>query len=120
MEVVQDRNRRPHDLEHPISSRSLGHTTTAIVSNTSVGEGWKHLFRPVRKEYVVGMDEFQTYDIESDLQDISGTPMMDLSVRPPKRIPPHLSSIFSHREISSSTTDSRDHNRESERKQNGD
>ena len=90
-EVMLYRNRRPHDLEHPISSRPLGHPTTGIVSNTSLKKCEETVGASVQtgeEECMVGVDEPQTYDISSDLQDISGTPMMDPSVRPPKRIPP--------------------------------
>ena len=83
MGVVQDRNRRRHDLEHPSSSRSLRRTTAGIVSNTSLGKSEETVGASVQtgeEEYVIAMDESQTQDIESDLQDISGTPMMDLSV----------------------------------------
>jgi hypothetical protein len=40
------------------------------------------------------VDESQTYDIEPDLYDVTGTPMMDLSVRPPRRIPPTYRTSF--------------------------
>ena len=69
-------------------------------------------------EYMVGVDESQTYDIEGNLQDVSGTPMMDLSFRPPKRIPPtHRASYARHER--SSVTDSRDYDYDREREWNG-
>ena len=46
------------------------------------------------EEYVDDVDEFQTYDIEGNLLDVSGTPMMDLSVRPPKRVPPLIEPLL--------------------------
>ena len=96
MEVVRYRNRCPHDLEHPSPSRSLFHTTTAIVSNT-LGESKS--VQTGEEEHVMGIDESQTYDIESDPQGISGTQMTDLSVRSSKRIPPPLEYVFTPRDI---------------------
>ena len=46
------------------------------------------------EEYMDDVDKSQTYDTESNLLGVSGLPMMDLSVRSPRRIP-HLSSLFS-------------------------
>lgn len=66
------------------------------------------------------MEESQTYDIERELyDDTTGTPMMDLSVWPPKRIHPahRASSSHTHRRTSSSTIDPR--NREHERGDQG-
>jgi hypothetical protein len=68
------------------------------------------------------MDESQTYDIERELYDTAGTPMMDLSVRPPRRIPATYrasSSHTRHRASSSMTTDSRDRGHERERDRDG-
>ena len=68
-----------------------------------------------------GLDESQTHDVERDLQDVSGTPMMDLSVRPPKRIPTtYRGSSHTRHETSSSTIDSRDCDYERERGRNSD
>jgi hypothetical protein len=68
------------------------------------------------------MDESQAYDIEHDLYDTAGTPMMDLSVRPPRRTPATYrasSSHTRHRASSSMTTDSRDRGHERERNRDG-
>ena len=65
-----------------------------------------------------GVDESQTYDIEGNLQDVSGTPMMDLSFRPPKRILPTYRASHA-RHDRSSVTDSRDYDYDREREWNG-
>ena len=68
------------------------------------------------------MDESQTYDIEHDLYDITRTPMMDLSVRPPRRIPPTYrasSSYAQHRTSSPTTTNPQDRDHERERDGDG-
>jgi len=64
------------------------------------------------------MDESQTYDIEHDPYDITGTPMMDLSVRPPRRIAPTYrasSSQARHRTSSPTTINHQDRGHERER-----
>jgi hypothetical protein len=68
------------------------------------------------------MDESHAYDIERDLYSTAGTPMMDLSVRPPRRIPATYRASSSHtrrRASSSMTTDSRDRGHERERDGDG-
>ena len=68
------------------------------------------------------MGESQTYDIERDLYDITGTPMMDLSVRPPRRVPPTYkasSSHTHHRTSSPTTTNPQDRGHERERDRDG-
>ena len=89
-DVVRDRNRRSHDPEQPNTSGFTRLATVAAVS-TSVRRGKDAVEASVQtavEEDLDVMDESQTYDIEHDLYDVSGTPMMDLSVRPPRRIPP--------------------------------
>ena len=48
------------------------------------------------EEYMDDVDKPQTYDIESDLLDVSRTPMADPSVRPPKRVPPLIQPLLTH------------------------
>ncbi|KAF9642749.1 hypothetical protein BDM02DRAFT_1940722 [Thelephora ganbajun] len=123
-EAVQDRNRRVHDWERPDASRSLMQTT-AVAASTTPRKGKGVVKTSVQidgEEDEDAMDESQTYDIEQDLYDISGTPMMDLSARPPKRIPPtHRSPSHTHHRTSSpTTTNSRDRIHKRERDRDGD
>ena len=123
-EAVQDRNRRAHDPERPSPSVSLRSTTTAT-AGTTLRKGKGVAEAPVqiyREEGEDAMEESQTYDIERDLYDATGTPMMDLSVRPPRRIPPTYrtsSSHVHHRTSSSTATNSRDRDHEHERDGDG-
>lgn len=89
-DVVQDRDRRDHDSEQPNTSDSARPTTVAAASTTvrRAKVAVEASVQTAIEEDVDVMDESQTYDIEHDLYDVSGTPMMDLSVRPPRRIPP--------------------------------
>lgn len=121
-EVAQDRNRRTHGSGRPTST-SLG-SITAVAASSTPRKGKAVVETPVQadgEEDGDVMDESQTYDIERDLfdvTDVTGTPMMDLSVRPPKRIhPTHRvpSSHTRHGTPSPTTTNSRDYEHESER-----
>ena len=119
-ETVRERNQRTHNSERPASSTSLS-STDAIASVLRKGKGAAGAPTPADgEEDGVTMDESQTYDIEHDLYDITGTPMMDLSVRPPRRIPPtyRASSSYTQRKTLSPTTtgpQDRDHERERDR-----
>ena len=121
-EAMQDRNRRAHAPERAASSTSLRSTTVAA-TNATLRKGRGVVKAPVQadmEEDVDARDESQTYDIEHDLYDTTGTPMMDLSVRPPRRIPPTYRASSSHarHKTSSSTTansQDRDHGRERDR-----
>ena len=122
-EVVQDRNRRTHELEQPRSCTSL-RPATSTAAGTTPGKGKGMVEVPVqieRDEDEDVMDGSQTYDIERDLYDVTGTPMMDLSIRPPKRIPPtyRTSTSHAHHRTSLPTTESRDHERERDRERDG-
>ena len=111
-EAVQDRSRGVHVSERPKSTTSLKSTTLRK------GKGVVGAPVPIeRDEDEDAMDESQTYDVERDLYDAAGTPMMDLSFRPPRRIPPtyRTSTSHTHHRTSSSTADSRDRERERDR-----
>lgn len=117
-EAAQDRNRRVHGSERPDSSIPLGPTAAAVTSNIPR----KHngaMEAPVQadgEEDADAMDESQTFDIDGDLYDVTGTPMMDLSFRPPRRIAPtYRASSHTHQRTSSLTAHSRDHDHERER-----
>lgn len=61
------------------------------------------------------VEESQTYYVERDAYDVTRTPMMDLSVRPPRRIPPTYRASSSHaRNKTSSPTAANSHDRERE------
>jgi len=122
-ETAQDKSRRTHDSERPNSSMSL-RSTTAVAAGATLGKGKGVVGSPVdtdREEDGDAMLESQTYDIESDLFDVTGTPMMDLSVRPPRRIPPtyRTSSHTRHSTSSSTNTVPRDRDRERQRNRDG-
>jgi len=122
-ETVQDRSRRAHDLERPNSPTSLRPTTAAAAGATlRKGKGVVESPAITDREGDEGaMAESQTYDIESDLFDVTGTPMMDLSVRPPRRIPPtyRTSSHTRHSTSSSTATIPRDRGHERVRDRDG-
>lgn len=112
-EAVQGRSRRVHESESTTSLRP----TTSVVAGAALRKGKGVVEAPVpveRDEDEDAMDESQTYDIERDLYDATGTPMMDLSFRPPRRIPPtyRTSTSHTHHRTSSSTADSRDRERD--------
>ena len=122
-DAVQGMNRRSHDSERPtlISPRS----TTAAAASAALRNGKKVVEASAHTENEEegdAMDESQTYDIERDIYDTAGTPMMDLSVRPPRRIPPTYrtsSSHTRHRTSSSMTANSQDRDHERERDRDG-
>lgn len=103
-EATQDRSRRVQDSERPSSVVSLQATTTAA-SSTTLRKVKGVTEASVRGEDEDTIEESQTYDIERDLyDDTTGTPMMDLSVWPPKRIHP-TNRASSHHRTSSFTID---------------
>ena len=118
-ETVRDRNRRAHDSERPTSSTSLSSTNgVAAGAVLRKGKGEAGASTQADGEDGVMVDESQTYDIERDPYDITGTPMMDLSVRPPRRVPPTYRASSSYRRTSSPITNNpqdRDHERERDR-----
>ena len=119
-ETTQDRNQRTHDPEQPNPSRLSG-STTSVAAGSAPRKDRVAVGAPVqvdRGEEADAMDESQTYDVERELFGITGTPMMDLSVRPPRRIPPthRLSSHARHE--TSSVINSR--NLDQEHEQEGD
>lgn len=116
-EAAQERSRRLRDPERPDPSKSLGPTTAVVTTSTPrKSEGVEVPRHADREEDVDAMNESQTYGTERDLYDVTGTPMMDLSFRPPRRIPPtYRTSAHPHHRTSSSTANSRDHGYELER-----
>ena len=121
--AAQDKNRRSRDSERPTStslkSATVIATSTALRKSKEVAEAPVHADR---EEGGDAMDESQTYDIERDLYDIAGTPMMDLSVRPPRRIAPTHRAFPSHARhgtLSSITADSQDRDHEHGRDRDG-
>ena len=121
-ETARDRNQRTHDSERPASLTFLD-STNAAAAGEVLKKGKRVAGASTQvdgKEDGVVMDESQTYDIEDNLYDITGTPMMDLSVRPPRRIPPtyRASSSYTQRRASSPTTTNhqdREHERDRDR-----
>ena len=118
-EVTQGRNRRVHDSERPNSSVSP-RAITVVATGTTPRKGKGVVEAPTQIDEEQEddlMDESQTYDIERDRFNVSETPMMDLSFRPPRRIPPtyRTSSRTHHRTSSSTTVDARDRDHERER-----
>ena len=113
-EAAQDRNRRVYDSERPDSLRSIEPTT--VVATLRKGKGTVEA--PVQadmEEDVDAVDESQTYDIEHNPYDVNGTPMMDLSFRPPRRIPPtYRAPLHTRHRTSSPTVNSRDYGHEHE------
>ena len=116
-ESVQDKAQHVRDPEQPNSPRPLRPATT-IVDGAALRKGENVVQAPLRADREGdedAMDESQTYDIEQDLYDVTGTPMMDLSVWPPRRIPPaHRAPSHAHQRTSSSTTNLRDCERDAD------
>ena len=123
-ETARDRNRRTHDPEQPTPSTSVI-PTTAVTARIAPRKDKGVVRTPAQVDGEEGgnmMDESQTYDVERDLYDITGTPMMDLSVRPARRIPPTYrasSSRTRHRTSSPTTTNPQDRDHERERGRDG-
>ena len=116
---MQHKNRRVHDPEQSNPSRSLGSTTAAATSST-LRKSKVVVESSVQADMEEDVDESQTYDIERDLYDVTSTPMMDLSFRPPRRIPPtYRGHSHTHHRTSSFTANSRDHEHERELEADG-
>ena len=116
-EAVRDRNRRVHGSERPDSPRPPGPVTTAATSNTlRKGNGVVEASVPADgEEGMDPIDESQTFDIECDLYDVMGTPVVDLSSRSPRIAPAYPQPSHTHHRASPLTGRSRDDDHEGER-----
>ena len=97
-EGVQDRNRRFTTWSAPCSRTPPGppRLRLPLVPPRKRKATVERYIQTGEDGYVDDVDESQTYDIEGNLLDVSRTPMADLSVRPPKRVPPLIQPLLTH------------------------